>query len=220
MDADLQDPPELIEGFLRKWREGYDVVYGVRGERQGETWFKRWSAHAFYKLIGSITSVAIPEDTGDFRLMSRRVVEAVRQMPERHRFLRGMVSWVGFRQTGVVYQRHARYSGKTNFTFRTMLRFALDAITSFSYLPLQIASYLGFAIAIVSGLAIALVVALRLFGSDAPLLGQATTLVAVLFLGGIQLICVGIVGEYLGRIYDDVKGRPLYLVEQSWGIDA
>ncbi|HEY1013806.1 MAG TPA: glycosyltransferase family 2 protein [Herpetosiphonaceae bacterium] len=214
IDADLQDPPEVIPELVARWREGYDVAYGVRGERQGETWFKKASARAFYGLIRRI-----PADTGDFRLLSRRVVEAVRRMPERHRFLRGMVSWVGFKQTDVVYQRQPRHSGQSKFTLRPMLRFALDAITSFSYLPLQLASYLGFAIALCSGLAIAAVVALRLLGSSAPLLGQATTLVAVLFLGGIQLIGLGIIGEYLGRIHDDVKGRPLYLIDRAWGFE-
>lgn len=219
IDADLQDPPEVMLEMIRKWREGYDVVYGVRGEREGETWFKKWSAHTFYALIGRITNVPIPADTGDFRLMDRRVVDAIRQMPERHRFLRGMVSWVGFRQTGVTYQRHARYAGTTKFTLAKMLRFALDAITSFSYVPLQLASYLGFAMAALSGLSIVIVIALRLGGSSAPLLGQATTLVAVLFLGGVQLISLGIIGEYVGRIYDDVKGRPLYLIDAAWGIE-
>lgn len=220
IDADLQDPPEVILELIAQWRAGYDVVYGVRGERQGETWFKRASAHAFYTLIGRITSVAIPADTGDFRLMSRRVVEAIRRMPERHRFLRGMVSWVGFAQTGVVYQRQPRYGGRSKFTLGKMLRFALDAITSFSYLPLQLASYLGFLIAACSGLAIAAVIALRVFGASTPLLGQATTLVAVLFLGGVQLIGLGIIGEYLGRIADDVRGRPLYVIDRCWGADA
>lgn len=217
IDADLQDPPEVMLEMIDRWHEGYDVVYGVRGERQGETWFKKWSAHAFYQVIGRITNVAIPADTGDFRLMSRRVVEAVRRMPERHRFLRGMVSWVGYKQTGIVYQRHARHSGASKFTIARMTSFALDAITSFSYVPLQLASYLGFLLAACSAFAILVVIALRLFGSAAPLLGQATTLVAVLFLGGVQLIGLGIIGEYLGRIADDVKGRPLYLVDQFWG---
>jgi glycosyltransferase involved in cell wall biosynthesis len=220
IDADLQDPPEVMLEIITKWRDGYDVVYGVRGERQGETWFKRWSAHAFYTLIGRITNVPIPADTGDFRLMDRRVVDAIRQMPERHRFLRGMVSWVGFNQTGVTYQRHTRYAGTTKFTLKKMLQFALDGITSFSYLPLQLASYLGFTMAALSGVAIVVVIALRLLGSSAPLLGQATTLVVVLFLGGVQLIGLGLIGEYVGRIYDDVKGRPLYLIDRSWGIDA
>ncbi len=217
MDADLQDPPEVIPQMIEQWRAGCDVVYGVRGQRDGETWFKKVTAGAFYRLIQQITSVNIPVDTGDFRLMDRRVVDAIRHMPERHRFLRGMVSWVGFKQTGVVYHRHARYAGETKFTIRKMVRFALDAITGFSYVPLQIASWAGFVMAFVSALSIVAVIVLRLFGASAPLLGQATTLVVVLFLGSIQLICLGIIGEYLGRMYDEVRARPLYLVDQVWG---
>jgi len=218
MDADLQDPPEVIPQMLEQWRNGYDVVYGVRTARDGETWFKRVSASAFYKLIRRITSIDIPLNTGDFRLMDRRVVDSLRQMPERHRFLRGMVSWVGFRQAGVPYHRQARFAGATSFTLGKMLRFALDAITSFSYAPLQLATWLGFAMASLSVLSIAGVVLLRLFGTDAPLSGQATTLIAVLFLGSIQLICLGIIGEYLGRMVDEVKSRPLYLVQETWGV--
>ena len=217
MDADLQDPPEVILGMVEQWRAGYDVVYGVRGEREGESAFKKFSASLFYRLIHRITNVNIPVDTGDFRLMDRRVVEALSQMPERHRFLRGMVSWVGFKQTGVVYRRHSRFAGQTNFTLGKMVGFALDAITSFSYFPLQLASWLGFVIAAISSLSIFGVIFMRLFGKARPLLGQATTLVSVLFLGSIQLICTGILGEYLGRVYDEVKGRPLYLVKQRWG---
>ena len=212
IDADLQDPPEVILEMISKWREGYDVVYGVRTDREG-------TAAAFYRIINRITGVKIPVDTGDFRLMDRRVVEAIGKMPERNRFLRGMVSWVGYKQTGVYYKRAARYAGTTKFTIRKMMRFATDAITSFSYFPLQLATYLGFFIAFLSALAILLVILLRLFGPANPLLGQATTLVAVLFLGSIQLICLGIIGEYLGRIYDEVKGRPLYLIGQTWGIE-
>ncbi|GIW08114.1 MAG: glycosyl transferase [Dehalococcoidia bacterium] len=219
MDADLQDPPEVIPEFVALWRQGYDVVYGVRGARAGESWFKKATASGFYRLMQRLTSVPIPVDTGDFRLMDRRVVEAVRQMPERHRFLRGMVSWVGFRQIGVVYARQPRWAGQTKFTLAKMVRFALDAITGFSHLPLQLASFLGFTLAALSGLAIVAVVFLRLFDSSQPLLGQATTLVAVLFLGGVQLICLGIVGEYLGRVADEVKLRPLYLIRQRWGFD-
>jgi glycosyltransferase involved in cell wall biosynthesis len=219
IDADLQDPPEVILEMITKWHEGFDVVYGVRTEREGETWFKKVTAAAFYRIINRITGVKIPVDTGDFRLMDRRVVNAIGQMPERNRFLRGMVSWVGFKQTGVYYKRSPRFAGATKFTVRKMVRFATDAITSFSYFPLQLATYLGFFIAFLSALAILLVIILRLFGPADPLLGQATTLVTVLFLGSIQLICLGIIGEYLGRIYDEVKGRPLYLVSRTWGID-
>ena len=219
IDADLQDPPEVILDMVKRWREGFDVVYGVRGEREGETWFKKWSASLFYRVIRAITSVNIPVDTGDFRLMDRRVVDAIKKMPERHRFIRGMVSWVGYKQTGVTYKRAPRFAGNTNFTLVKMLRLAWDAITSFSYFPLQAATYFGFVIAGLSAVMIVVVTALRLFGNSNFFFGQATTLVMVLFLGSIQLICLGVIGEYLGRIYDEVKGRPLYLVDQKWGID-
>ena len=219
-DADLQDPPEVIPDMITKWREGYDVVYGVRRERAGETRFKKLTAKLFYRLIDSITGIDIPLDTGDFRLMDRRVVNAIRGMHERHRFLRGMVPWVGFKQTGVPYDRAARYAGESKFgSVRQMVPFAINAITSFSHFPLQLATYIGFFIALLSAVAIIAVVLLRLTGSQA-FFGQATTLVMVLFLGGVQLISLGIIGEYLGRIYDEVKGRPLYLVQDSWGIQA
>lgn len=219
-DADLQDPPEIYPEMIAKWREGYDVVYGVRKSREGETWFKLVTAKLFYRLIYRITSINIPLDTGDFRLMDRRVVDSIRQMPERNRFLRGMVPWVGFRQTGVEFERAPRFAGQAKFTsVRKMLPFAVDAITSFSYFPLQMATYLGFGCAALSAIAIILVIVLRLFGDAQPLLGQATTLVSVLFLGGVQLISLGIIGEYLGRIYDEVKGRPLYLIDKTWGFE-
>lgn len=219
IDADLQDPPEVIWEMINKWREGYDVVYGVRADREGETWFKKFTAKAFYRIINKITSIHIPVDTGDFRLMDRKAVDGILQMPERNRFLRGMVSWVGYKQIGVHYKRQARYAGETKFTVSRMTRFAVDAITSFSYFPLQLATYLGFVIAVLSGLAIVLVIFLRLFASSQAFFGQATTLVVVLFLGGIQLISLGIIGEYLGRIYDEVKKRPLYLAARKWGFD-
>jgi dolichol-phosphate mannosyltransferase len=219
-DADLQDPPEVYPAMIAKWREGYDVVYGIRTSREGETWFKLTTAKLFYRLIYSITSIDIPLDTGDFRLMDRRVVNAIGRMRERNRFLRGMVPWVGYRQTGVEYERDARFAGESKFSsVRQMLPFAVDAITSFSYFPLRLATYSGFAVAGISGLLILIVILLRLFGPSEPLLGQASTLIAVLFLGGIQLIFLGIFGEYLGRIYDEVKARPLYLVDKSWGIE-
>ena len=219
-DADLQDPPEVIPEMIAKWQEGFDVVYGIRTSREGETWFKLFTAKAFYRIIYRITSVNIPLDTGDFRLMDRRVVNAILRMPERNRFLRGMVPWVGFKQAGLEYQRAARFAGESKFnSVRKMLPFAIDAITSFTYFPLQMATYLGFIMAAISALMIMIVVVLRLFGPDAPLLGQATTLVVVLFLGGVQLISLGIIGEYLGRIYDEVKQRPLFLVEKMWGLE-
>ncbi len=214
MDADLQDPPEVIPDLVARWREGYDVVYAVRTEREGETWFKKFTAALFYRLIYRITDVGIPMDTGDFRLLDRQVVEVLKRMRERHRFPRGMVAWVGFRQVGVPYKRAARLAGETKYPFRKMFRLALDAITGFSYFPLQIATYMGFFCAGVSALAIPVVIALRLAGSQA-FHGQATTLIAVLFLGGVQLISLGIVGEYIGRLYDEVKGRPLYVVREA-----
>jgi len=216
IDADLQDPPEVILDLIAKWKEGYEVVYAVRESRRGETWFKELTAKLFYRLMSRITDVEIPKDAGDFRLTDRKVVKALREIRERHRFMRGLSVWTGFRQTGVTYVRAERYAGETKYPLRKMLRFALDGITSFSYLPLQIATYLGFAIASISLIAIIAVIFLRLYGRHA-LLGQATTLVSVLFLGGIQLIFLGIIGEYLGRIYDEVKARPLYLVSDTWG---
>jgi glycosyltransferase involved in cell wall biosynthesis len=220
IDADLQDPPEVILDMIERWKDGYEVVYAVRSEREGETWFKEFTAKVFYRLIYRITDVDIPMDTGDFRLLDRSALDVLNDMRERHRFIRGMSVWVGFRQTGVTYKRRARVAGETKYPFRKMLRFALDAITSFSYLPLQLASYLGFAIAGLSGVLILAVILLRLLGSKSPpFYGQASTLVAVLFLGGVQLISIGIIGEYLGRIYDEVKARPLYIVRDTLGFD-
>jgi dolichol-phosphate mannosyltransferase len=214
IDSDLQDPPEVILDLIQKWREGYEVVFAIRSGREGESWFKLFTATLFYRIIARITDVNIPMDTGDFRLLDRKVVDVMCQMRERHRFLRGMSVWVGFRQTGVEYQRAARYAGETKYPFKKMFKFAWDAVTSFSYLPLQIATYLGFFCAGLSILAIPLVIALRLAGSHA-FAGQATTLIAVLFLGGVQLISLGILGEYIGRLYDEAKGRPLYIVTEA-----
>ncbi len=218
IDADLQDPPELILDMLKKWREGYEIVYAVRTERKGETWFKQFTAKLFYRIIYKITDINIPMDTGDFRLMDRKVVNALKTMREKHRFLRGMSVWVGFRQTGVNYVRAERYAGETKYPFKKMLKFALDGITSFSYLPLQLATYIGFAAALLAVIGIVITVILRLSGSQA-FYGQASTLVSVLFLGGVQLISLGIIGEYLGRIYDEVKGRPLYIVREVLGFE-
>jgi dolichol-phosphate mannosyltransferase len=214
IDADLQDPPEVILDLIEKWKEGYEVVYAVRAKREGETWFKLFTAAAFYRIIQRITDVDIPMDTGDFRLLDRAVVDVMNQMRERHRFLRGMSVWVGFKQTGVEYDRAERFAGETKYPLRKMLRFALDAITGFSYFPLQLAMYLGFVAAGLSILAIPIVIILRLAGSQA-FFGQASTLIAVLFLGGVQLIFLGIVGEYIGRLYDEAKGRPLYIVREN-----
>jgi dolichol-phosphate mannosyltransferase len=214
IDADLQDPPELILEMAKKWKEGYEVVYAVRKEREGESMFKIWTASLFYRLIYLITDVKIPLDTGDFRLMDRKVVDVLKQMRERHRFPRGMSAWVGFRQIGVEYKRAARKAGETKYPFRKMFRLALNAITSFSYFPLQVATFFGFASAGIAIVAIPVVIALRLAGSQF-FEGQTTTLISVLFLGGVQLISLGILGEYVGRLYDEAKGRPLYIVRDA-----
>jgi dolichol-phosphate mannosyltransferase len=216
IDADLQDPPELIGAMLERWREGYEVVYAVRSERRGESFFKLLTARTFYRLLRSITDVDIPLDAGDFRLMDRRVVLAMRRLREHHRFMRGLSSWLGFRQIGITYERAERFAGETKYPLRKMLRLTMDAITSFSYLPLRLATYFGFSLALVSLIGIVLTVVLRLSGNNA-FAGQATTLVAVLFLGGIQLIFLGIIGEYLARIYDESKDRPLYIVSMAYG---
>ncbi|MFU8827360.1 MAG: glycosyltransferase family 2 protein [Brevefilum sp.] len=214
IDADLQDPPEVILELIAKWREGYEVVYAVREEREGESWFKRTTASLFYRLIYRITDVKIPLDTGDFRLMDHKVVQVMQQMREKHRFLRGMSAWVGFKQVGVTYKRKPRYAGETKYPFSKMFKLALNAITSFSYFPLQMATFIGFVAAGISVIAIPVVAILRLITGTA-LLGQATTLVIVLFLGGVQLISLGIIGEYIGRIYDEAKNRPLYIVAEA-----
>jgi len=214
IDADLQDPPEVILDLIAKWREGYEVVYAVREERAGESWFKKTTASLFYRVIYRITDVNIPLDTGDFRLMDKKVVNVMRQMREKHRFLRGMSSWVGFKQIGVSYKRKPRFAGETKYPLKKMIKLALNAVTSFSYFPLQLATYIGFVAAGLSVLAIPVVAILRLT-SGTTLEGQATTLIMVLFLGGVQLISLGIIGEYIGRIYDEAKGRPLYVVAEA-----
>lgn len=216
IDSDLQDPPEVILDLIEKWHAGYEIVYAVRAEREGEGWFKLFTASLFYRLIYRITDVDIPLDTGDFRLLDRKVVSVLNQMRERHRFLRGMSAWVGFRQIGVPYRRAARFAGQTHYPFKKMLRLAITAITGFSYFPLQLATYIGFISAGISILTIPVVIAMRLAGNRA-FFGQATTLIAVLFLGGVQLISLGILGEYIGRLYDEAKGRPLYIVREAPG---
>ena len=214
IDADLQDPPEVILELAERWRAGYEVVYAVRAEREGESWFKKLTASLFYRIIYRITDVKIPLDTGDFRLMDRKVVDVMKTMRERHRFPRGMSAWVGFKQIGVEYKRAARHAGETKYPFKKMLRLALNAVTSFSYFPLQVATYIGFVAAGIAILAIPVVIYMRMTGSQA-FFGQATTLISVLFLGGAQLISLGILGEYIGRLYDEAKGRPLYIVREA-----
>lgn len=219
IDSDLQDPPELILEMIEKWKAGYEVVFAIRKERRGETWFKLMTAKLFYRLIYRITDVDIPLDTGDFRLMDRKVVTQMRNMKEHHRFIRGMTSWVGFKQTGVSYVREERFAGETKYPLRKMVRFAITAITGFSIFPLQLATFMGFIIAVLSALFIVGAIIARLSGGQA-FEGQATTLIMVLFLGAIQLISLGIIGEYLGRIYDEVRGRPLYVVNEVIGFET
>ena len=214
IDADLQDPPELILEMAKKWKEGNEVVFAVRAEREGESWFKLWTASLFYRIIYRITDVKIPLDTGDFRLMDRKVVNVMNQMRERHRFLRGMSAWVGFKQVGVEYKRAARKAGETKYPFRKMFRLAINAVTGFSYFPLQVATFFGFMSASLAIIAIPVVAILRLTNTHF-FEGQTTTLVAVLFLGGVQLISLGVLGEYIGRLYDEAKGRPLYIVREA-----
>ncbi len=215
MDGDLQDPPELIEGFLERYRAGYDVVFATRRRRTGESRFKILTAAAFYRIVRRLTNVAIPVDTGDFRLMSRRVVDALNRSRERHRFIRGLVSWVGFNQTGIAYDRDPRFAGETKYPFSKMLRFAIDGITAFSEIPLRLASYLGFATSTFAFLYAVVILILKFLHYNEP--GYTSTILTVLFLGGVQLIGIGILGEYVGRIYDEIKGRPLYLVADNVG---
>ena len=219
IDADLQDPPELIAELVEKWREGYDVVYATRRSRQGESWVKRFTANVFYRTIDGLSQVPIPRNTGDFRLLDRRVVEALKRMPERNRFMKGLFAWVGFKQTSVIYDRPSRYKGETKWNYWKLWNFAIDGITSFSFLPLKVWSYVGLLVSIPS-LFYAGFLLLRtlVFGRDLP--GYASIMVAVLFLGGVQLVSLGVLGEYLGRVYEEVKGRPLYLVRESYGFDS
>jgi len=214
IDSDLQDPPEVIPQLVAKWKEGYDLVYAQREKREGETWFKLFTASLAYRLIRRLASIDIPPDTGDFRLMDRKVVLALRRLREHHRYMRGLSVWVGYKRAGIKYDRQERYAGSTQYPLRKMIKFMSDAITGFSYTPLQLATTLGFWVSGIALLAMPIVAVLRLVGSDF-FTGQATTLIAVLFLGGVQLISLGIIGEYLGRIYDEVRGRPLYLVSEA-----
>jgi polyisoprenyl-phosphate glycosyltransferase len=213
IDADLQDPPELIPEMIERWGAGADVVYAVRRQREGETAFKLASASWFYRLFDKLAQVNLEPNSGDYRLLDRRALDALLSMTERSRFLRGMTVWVGFSQTAVSYERDARHAGETKYTLRKMLRFSLDAIASFSHLPLQLATYAGLLSAGLAFIAIPVVLALRIAGSYLPGFGSIT--IAILLLGGIQLIALGVIGEYVGRIYDEVKHRPLYIVREE-----
>jgi polyisoprenyl-phosphate glycosyltransferase len=218
LDSDLQDPPSLIPALLERWRAGADVVYAVRRGRAGESRFKLRTASLFYRLFRALTSVELEPNSGDFRLLDRRALDALLSMGERSRFLRGMSIWVGFTQDSVAYDRDARYAGKTKFTLGRMLRFSLDAIASFSYRPLQLATALGFVISCVAFIAIPVVIVLKLVGDY--LYGFSTVEITILLLGGIQLITIGMIGEYVGRIFDEVKGRPLWLVRSRHNFDG
>ncbi len=219
IDADLQDPPELIADMLVRWREGYQVAYGVRTDREGETAFKRHSARWFYRVLNRLAEVDIPQDTGDFRLMDRSVVDALARMPERDRFLRGMISWVGFRQVAVPYRRAARFAGESKYPLWKMIRFATDGILSFSRSPLRIATWIGLSASGLALLGIFYALAVRLF-TDSWVPGWTFLTIAVSFLGGVQLLSLGIIGEYVGRIYGESKQRPLYLVAEKLGFDG
>ncbi len=218
LDADLQDPPELIADFVRLWREGYDVVYAVRNARDTDSWMKRTTAAAFYAMLNRVSNVEIPKNAGDFRLMDRRVIDALKGLRERNRFMKGLFSWVGFRQTSVEYERPRRAAGKTKFNYWKLWNFALDGITGYSTAPLRAATYFGLAFAVLAMFyGVFLLLRTLLFGTDVP--GYASTMVAVIFMGGIQLLVLGIIGEYLGRLYSEAKQRPLYIVESALGFD-
>jgi dolichol-phosphate mannosyltransferase len=213
MDGDLQDPPEVIPDMVSRWQQGYDVVYGVREEREGETRYKLWTARLFYRLIGRLSPVEIPAEAGDFRLLSRRAADALRAMPERARFLRGMTSWIGFPQIGVPYRRDARTAGKTKYPTRKMIKFAADAITSFSSAPLRIVSGIGFILVGFCAAYLMYTLYVR-FVTDDTVEGWTSVIVVLLLIGGAQLIGLGVIGQYVGRIYDEAKGRPLYVVSE------
>jgi len=216
IDCDLQDPPEMIEPMVAKWREGYDIVYATRNRRAGESLFKRATAKYFYRIFARITDIPIPPDTGDFRLLDRRVVDVLVRLPERTRFMKGLFAWVGFRQTSLTFDRDQRHAGKSNWSYWRLWNFALDGITSFSSLPLKIWGYIGVVISLFAFLFALFLIGLKIFrGVDLP--GYPSLMVAVLFFGGVQLITLGIIGEYLARMYNEVKGRPLYLVRDRWG---
>lgn len=216
IDADLQDPPEVILDMIAKWKEGYDVVYGKRLKRKGETAFKKFTAKMFYRLLRSMTSVEIPVDTGDFRLIDRKVCDVMSSLTEKNRYVRGLVSWVGFRQTAVEYVREERFAGETKYPLKKMLKFAMDGITTFSYKPLKISTYLGFLTAFLSFVYLIVVIALKLF-TDLTVPGWTSMLSVTLIFNGITLMMLGIIGEYIGRIYDESKNRPLYVIREKIG---
>jgi polyisoprenyl-phosphate glycosyltransferase len=214
LDADLQDPPELIPDLLVKWQEGFQVVYAQRTRRQKESWFKRLSAYVFYRLLKKLADVDIPTDTGDFCLLDRQVVDLLNAMPERNRYIRGLRSWVGFKQTALLFDRDPRFAGEVKYTFTKSLKLAINGLASFSQVPLRLSTYLGLFTAFLSALMAILVLYWRLISPVSPLSGLATVLIAVFFFGAVQLLSIGILGEYIGRIYEEVKGRPLYTLAE------
>lgn len=218
IDADMQDPPEVIPEMIQKWSEGYDVVYGVRKRRVGESRLKLFTASAFYRILRSFTNIEIPVDVGDFRLMSSRAADQLRKLREKDRFIRGLVSWIGFRQIGLPYERNERLAGETKYPYRKMIKFALDGITSFSNVPLKLASWLGYLTSLLAFLYLLSVFVQKLMGYTIE--GWATIMVALLFLGGVQLICIGIIGEYIGRIFNETKSRPMYIIDTVHGFDS
>ena len=217
MDGDLQDPPEVLSIFIEKWQEGWDVVYAVRKKRK-ENFFKRVAYAIFYRILNKISNIDIPLDSGDFSVIDRKIVNLLKAMPERNRFVRGIRTWVGFKQIGVDYERDRRFAGKPKYTFKRLVKLALDGVISFSYFPLQMARSLGFIVSGVSLVGAVLTLCQRLF-TDTTVPGYATTVISILFLGGIQLITIGILGEYIGRIYDEVKQRPLYIFQELIGFE-
>lgn len=217
IDADLQDPPELIRAMVEKWREGFKVVLATRSDRREDDWFKRHSALTFYRLISAMSEVSIPQNTGDYRLMDRQVVEALKKLPERTRFMKGIFAWLGFSTTTIYFERPQRFAGTTSWSFWKLWKLALDGIFSFTTLPLQVWTYLGAGISLLTFIyGSFLILRTLLVGTTVP--GYASTMVAILFLGGIQLISLGVIGEYVGRIYREVKGRPIYIVEETIGL--
>lgn len=219
LDADLQDPPELIPDLLEKWRQGYQVIYAQRTKRKKEGWFKRFTAYIFYRLLQQLADVNIPTDTGDFCLMDRRVVNLLNSMPEQNRYIRGLRSWVGFRQTAIQFERDARFAGEVKYTFRKSFTLAVNSLVSFSKVPLRLSTYLGLFSAFLAALMALLVLYWRLYQPQSRLTGFAAIMIAILFLGSVQLVCIGILGEYIGRIYEEVKGRPLYTLAEVSGFE-
>ncbi len=220
MDADLQDPPELVPALIEQWHQGYGVVYAQRVKRKQEGWFKRLTAYVFYRLLQQLADVKIPADTGDFCLMDRQVVNFLNAMPERNRYIRGLRAWVGFPQTAVKFERPPRHAGDVKYTFRKSFRLAINSLVSFSIVPLRLATYLGLLAALLAIAMMILVLYWRLYEANSPIDGFATVVIANLFFGAVQLICIGILGEYIGRIYDEVKGRPLYTLAEIAGFES